>query len=596
MNRHSLIWYLYPPFLLLILAGFLLIAGYSTRTFRSFHESATRDDLLVRARLLRHELTPILLAADWSGVDQLCKELKEQTSMRMTVILPAGQVAGDSERDPAGMDLHADRTEFIDALKHPPGSSIRFSDTLRESMMYVAIPVEVDGRLIAVVRTAMPLTRIAMEIRRMWWRIINASVVLMLLAAWICFVIARRMVHPLTEMDRVAQQFAAGRLDLRIPLPRAREPARLADTLNRMAQRLSEELATIRRQKDEQEALFTRMVEGILVVDRDEQVVDFNEAAARFLGFDAERAPGRSVRELIRVSGLHHFVSETVAGREFGEIDLVVPQPGNGERYLQVHGSALRNDDGSCRGGMFVFHDVTRLRRLETLRRDLVANVSHELKTPITSITGAAEALVDGPGSKSGETRHFLEMILRHAKRLNAMVDDLLSLSRIEHDTERREIPLEILPVAEPVEAAIEACQPLAGKRQITLSRSIEPALLARINPTLLEQAVANLIDNALKYSEAGSTVQVSLDHSGTDIRITVADQGCGIEPSHLPRLFERFYRVDPARSRQQGGTGLGLAIVKHIALAHGGRVEAASTSGKGSTFTLIIPAAGNAA
>jgi two-component system phosphate regulon sensor histidine kinase PhoR len=235
-------------------------------------------------------------------------------------------------------------------------------------------------------------------------------------------------------------------------------------------------------------------------------------------------------------------------------------------------------------------NDVTRLRRLENIRRDFVANVSHELKTPVTAIKGSVETLLDGALQKPEDARRFLEIVTRQADRLNAIIDDLLSLSRIEQEAERHEIPLQRSHLNEVLRGAVQACEVGAAAKSIRIGLSCPEPLLARINPPLLEQAIVNLIDNAVKYSRPESEVRVEARPENGEILILVRDHGCGIGKEHLPRLFERFYRVDKARSRKEGGTGLGLAIVKHIVQAHAGTVTVASVPGEGSTFTIHLP------
>jgi two-component system phosphate regulon sensor histidine kinase PhoR len=262
-----------------------------------------------------------------------------------------------------------------------------------------------------------------------------------------------------------------------------------------------------------------------------------------------------------------------------------------GDRWLHVHGTTLHDGEHQRIGALVVLHDTTRLRRLENVRRDFVANVSHELRTPVTSIKGFVETLLDGAMDDPESTRRFLRIILRQANRLNAIIEDLLTLSRIERGTEEVTIELGEDSVGEVLQAAIEMCQQSAADKGISLHLDCPPTLRLRMNAHLLEQAVVNLVGNAVKYSEPGSTVHIGACQDGGDIVIQVKDRGCGIEAKHLPRLFERFYRVDKARSRELGGTGLGLAIVKHIALAHRGAVEVESAVGHGSTFSIRLPA-----
>jgi two-component system phosphate regulon sensor histidine kinase PhoR len=269
----------------------------------------------------------------------------------------------------------------------------------------------------------------------------------------------------------------------------------------------------------------------------------------------------------------------------------IVLRDTEGERFLQAHGTVLRGAQGQEIGALIVLNDVTRLRRLETLRRDFVANVSHELKTPITAIKGFVETLLDGAVDDPENAQRFLQIITRQADRLNAIIDDLLDLSRIEQEAEKGGIPLVRGALRPVLEAAVQACSLNAREKSLAMVLHCSGELAAQINAPLLEQAVVNLLTNAIKYSEPAGRIVVDACQFGDKVMVKVQDWGCGISPEHLPRLFERFYRVDKARSRKQGGTGLGLAIVKHIVQSHGGEVVVHSTPGQGSTFTLMLPA-----
>jgi two-component system phosphate regulon sensor histidine kinase PhoR len=257
---------------------------------------------------------------------------------------------------------------------------------------------------------------------------------------------------------------------------------------------------------------------------------------------------------------------------------------------LQVRGTSLSGSQGEAVGAVIVLNDVTHLRRLENIRRDFVANVSHELKTPITSIKGFVETLLDGALDNREDAERFLKIVAKQADRLNSIIEDLLSLAKIEQSVEAADVQLEPSRLADVLQSAIDECGPKAAARGITMRLACADEILADVNPPLIEQAAMNLLDNALKYSEEGSEVLVEVVRRPAEIAIQVHDQGCGIEAEHLDRLFERFYRVDKARSRKLGGTGLGLSIVKHIVHVHGGHVTVESAPGKGSTFTIHLP------
>jgi two-component system phosphate regulon sensor histidine kinase PhoR len=329
------------------------------------------------------------------------------------------------------------------------------------------------------------------------------------------------------------------------------------------------------------------MIEGVLAIDARQRVLGINRAAAELLGVDLGRIIGRPLQEVVRNPDLRRFALLAIDCREPVEDDLVLH--GIRDRTIRLRGTALRDASGEG-GAVIVLNDVTDMQRLENVRRDFVANVSHELKTPVASIKGFVETLLDGAADDPADNRRFLEIIARQADRLAAIIEDLLSLSRIEQAEGTGDLPRERVAIGSVLAAAIADCEPRAAERTIAFETDCPTDLVAAVNPPLVEQALINLVDNAIKHSEPGRTIRLAAAAEDGDLLIRVRDEGCGIEPEHLPRLFERFYRVDQARSRQQGGTGLGLAIVKHIVQAHGGTVDVESTPGVGTTFTIRLP------
>jgi two-component system phosphate regulon sensor histidine kinase PhoR len=306
------------------------------------------------------------------------------------------------------------------------------------------------------------------------------------------------------------------------------------------------------------------------------------------LAIDAEQSVGRRVEEVVRRPELQRFIERTLSGRDIVEEDIVILA--DTERHLRVRGTTLVRGEGDAVGAVVVLNDMTKIRRLETMRRDFVANVSHELKTPITAVKGFVETLRGGAMAQPEEAERFLGIIDTQVDRLDAIIDDLLELSRIEKESGGGEIALEDSLLKEIVHGAIQTCEPQAATKGIRVRISCDEGIRARVNPALLERALVNLLDNAIKYSDSGKAVSVEVEESASEITLRVRDEGCGIPSEHLPRLFERFYRVDKARSRKLGGTGLGLAIVKHIAQDHGGSVTVESEPEQGSTFTIHLP------
>ncbi len=369
----------------------------------------------------------------------------------------------------------------------------------------------------------------------------------------------------------------------------------LAAEVNRVLEYVDNRLQDLTQRLSEREAVLESMVEGVLAIDSQTRLIGLNRAAADMFGLDFDTARGRPLMETLRNPGLHRFIGEALASTApvERELTLFAGDP----RYLQLHGTLLRDGEGNSLGALVVLNDVTRLRMLERMRSEFVANVSHELKTPITSIKGYVETLLDGAPEDPAQTRRFLETVSRHADRLNAIIDDLLSLSRIEQDAESGPLHTEFVPLAHVLETALRDCAGKAAAKGIEAVLECDAGLEAHLNPPLVEQAAVNLIDNAIKYAPPGTRVTVRGGRTDGgpgkgEIILSVQDEGPGIPSEHQERLFERFYRVDRSRSRKEGGTGLGLAIVKHIAQAHGGKVTVESSPGQGSTFSMILPAA----
>jgi len=435
---------------------------------------------------------------------------------------------------------------------------------------------------------AQPVVALAPQAYLSVQSIIVGGWVLILLAAALGWFTSRRISQPLQDMRRGAERFAAGDFSHALTVPDTVELGSLASTLNRMAAQLAEQIAVITQQRNEQEAILESMHEGVLALDTRERVITVNRAAEALLGVVATQAKGHTIQEVVRNVALQRLLVAAVHNPEPTTADIVLR--GSGERFLQATATALRDAQRRELGVLVVLNDVTPLRRLENIRRDFVSNVSHELKTPITSIKGFVETLRDGALDDREHAEHFLGIIARHAERLHAIIEDLLALSRIEQDSDSYDIPRLETSLTDVMQAAILDCAAKAAAQQVTVIPTCEAELRVAVNAPLLEQAMVNLLDNAITYSNPASSVWVSAGQEDDMLVINVRDQGLGIPHEHLDRIFERFYRVDKARSRERGGTGLGLAIVKHIAQVHGGQVSVTSTVGQGSTFTLRLP------
>ena len=418
-------------------------------------------------------------------------------------------------------------------------------------------------------------------------------VISVLVAGVLAFTMYRLRVA-LRKLREGAHRFARGDLSQRIDARGLSNMAGVADSLNEMAELLEERLQTVVDQRNEFSAVLSNMSEGVLTVDLQDRITSMNPAAARLLGVEAAACFGRTVQETIRNSSLQRLIERLV--REGGRIDGAIElrshdaSEGTKAKQIQVNGSVLRRSDGQATGSLLVLHDVTKLHHLESVRRDFVANVSHELKTPVAAIKAAAETLQHLEEGDEEAAVKFQAMIVRHADRLQAIIEDLLMLAKLEQQTDGRRFDMESRPLAPIIRSACEICQVKADAKQMSVQIACEPDLVGHVHAPMLEQAVVNLLDNAIKYSPEGGDVIVSAGRRNGELVIAVEDHGPGIDLRDQHRLFERFYRADKARSRHQGGTGLGLSIVKHITEAHGGRVILKSKQGQGSTFYLHLP------
>jgi len=585
MSRRRLLWQMYPSLLVISILALVAVAMYAGSSLRSFYLERTFFDLETRARLVEMQINERIPADERVMIDSLCKKFGLETATRFTVILPSGEVVGDSDEDPLQMENHGARLEIVEAFGGETGTSTRYSNTLQTTMAYVAIPVRSGDRTIGVVRAALPTTFIDDALNEIIRRILLAGLVVAALVALVSLFVSRRITRPLEQLRHGARRFARGDLEQKLAVHASEEIAVLAETMNSMAAQLDQRIKTITRQRNEQEAILSSMVEGVMAVDRDEKIININRVAARFFNVEPGQVRNRILHEVIRNTALQQLVVQILETNSQVEGEIVVI---NGmSRFLQVSGGMLRDAEGEGIGAVIVLNDITRVRDLESMRRDFVANVSHELRTPITSIAGFIETLLDGALDNPDDARRFLQIISKQADRLNAIIKDLLSLSYIEQAPEIKFVTADVSGV---VETAMQTCMASADAKGVKLVPDLEEGIVASISPPLLEQAVVNLIDNAVKYSFENGRVEVRVRRRDRDIVVEIKDFGCGIAKEHLPRIFERFYRVDKARSRDLGGTGLGLAIVKHIALAHGGEVTVDSKPDEGSLFSIVIP------
>lgn len=604
IKPQRLVWQIFPANVLTLLVAIVAVCWYGATSLQEFHLQEKEDDLEARANLIGFQVKEYLREDRISGLREYCIRAGRSSGTRITVIAAEGRVLADSDENPEVMDNHRHRLEIAQALAGVTGKSRRYSRTLGENLVYVAIPltyaaVQSGGgspQVESVLRTSISVASMDKTMEHIRLRILFGSLAVMLLAGAITLVVSRNVSRPLEQMTRTAGQFSRGDFSQRM-LPHVKKSASLevvtlAGSMDRMAEILDEKIQAIITQRNQLEAVFSSMVEAVIAIDPEERLLSINDAAAAIFAVDAQGVKGKIVQQVVRNVQLQQKISHTLATRE-AVVDEIVIQDGNGDRFLQTNVVPLSNGVGENVGALVVMNDVTRLRRLESVRRDFVANVSHELRTPITSIRGYVETLLDGTLDNREDTVRFLEIILRQSVHLSTIIDDLLALARIEEESRQGTIVLQQGPLLPVIEEAVQTCRLKADRAGVAVTIDYPEDLVVSMNATLLEQAVVNLLANAITYSKQGDevTIRAAVENNAPEgqVRITVKDTGCGIAREHLPRLFERFYRSDKARSRTLGGTGLGLAIVRHIAEVHGGRVEVRSKVGLGSEFAIIV-------
>jgi len=574
--------------LLLITLSMAIANAFLARELDAELSRQAASELLVRLSLIEREVSRSSMPLDdMNAWDALADVIGERAQGRVTLVRLDGRVIGDTDLDGVALlhvESHARRPEVLQALAEGRGSAVRFSDSVKRRMLYVAMPFARGGARAGVVRLAEPLTEVDETVASFRRMVVLASVIALGVAVLMATFAAQLMSRSVRQLTTTAQRMADGDLAVRTRAAGTDEVAELGRALDQLAGGLAQALSELRGERDLLSKVLARMKEGVLLLDGDGRVALANPALREMLLLQND-VTGKLLLEVARNADLKLLLDEARQAAQplSSELELGSLKP----RRVLVHASALSEaeDVGSL---LVVFVDVTDLRRLETLRRDFVANVSHELRTPIAAIRSSAETVLRALGEAAGPAIEFVQIIERQAERLQRLVEDLLDLSRIES----REFRFELQPVRvqEPLGHAVSLLRERAVQRRVQVVDEVPMETLVRADARALEQVLTNLLDNAVKYGREGGRVVVRCEEDGAQLRLSVADDGGGIEAKHLPRLFERFYRVDAGRSRELGGTGLGLSIVKHLVEGMGGQVDVRSTPGQGTTFVVTLP------
>jgi two-component system phosphate regulon sensor histidine kinase PhoR len=596
----SIRWKVALAILFALVCGFIIAGLLAARSIAEQELLQSARALEVSTNLIAFDLRPMVAApSPLPAADRLqviVRELSDRAHVRVTLVDNSGLVLADSavrDEDLAGIENHRTRPEIAQAMATGAGTDLRASQTTGERTLYRAVRLGEpgSGSQALYLRLGLPMTALDEELFTLKRNLTLAFGSAFLIAVGLSIWLARSLTKPLSDMATAARQLAAGNLSVRLQPSAHDEVGLLADTLNRMTEELRSKIEELSEDRAQLLAMLTSMVEGVMVLDSRGRILQVNPAWERMFGVSRAEARGRQSSDVFAHPKLNALVSAVLAARTGQEAEILLA---NG-RCLNVEASVAGGEQDNEACAVLVFHDITELRRLENIRKDFVANVSHELRTPLTSIKGYVEALLDGGKDDPQTSVRFLDIILKQSDRLNLILEDLLQLSKIESgQVQFKQEPLHIGSV---VERTIAMIKPLADKKQHQLRSQVDADLpLINGDQERLVQVVANLLDNAIKYTPEGGQITVAArrirmaDGVREGVELTVTDTGIGIPEKDRPRVFERFYRVDKARSRELGGTGLGLAIVKHIVEGHGGQIRVEGNMPSGSRFVVRLP------
>ena len=571
--------------LIIVIFGlFILITkNYISKNYIKSFEDDLHTKTMIFSNHVKHEI-------DQNGlnkINEICDYYVDENTF-FSVILPNGKEIGWSQKNYQKPDFYAERPEVKSALSGEYGKHTRYNIGLKETFIHIAIPIkDNDDSILCAVRGSSPASKRDLFIIQFEDKISQIYFIFSLVTLIIFIAISNRISSPLKKVIKSAKIISQNKKINKLPEHSIFEIDELSQTLNTLSLKIQKNTKELDIKYIEQQAILASMQEGVLAIDKKQQIIQINRAAMSILEINnLDDTDSRIIQQHIRFSNLQNFIKKILLTKKQATKDMTLNA--SSIKSVQVTGSPLTNEKGVNIGALIVMRDITDLRKLEEVRTDFVANVSHELKTPITSIKGFIETLSSDDFKHNEETKKFLEIIRQQSNRLNTIVDDLLTLSRIERKEEH--IVFDLFPLENIIKNSIALCHHQAEKKNIKIKMNCDSNSEIKVNSALLEQALVNLIMNAIQHSNSNTTISLIGQMKDKKIIISVQDEGIGIEKKHHTRLFERFYRIDSSRSRNDGGTGLGLSIVKHIVNAHKGEISLESEIGKGSIFTIKIP------
>ena len=571
--------------LIIVIFGlFILITkNYISKNYIKSFEDDLHTKTMIFSNHVKHEIDQHGL----NKINEICDYYVDENTF-FSVILPNGKEIGWSQKNYQKPDFYAERPEVKSALSGEYGKHTRDNIGLKETFIHIAIPIkDNDDSILCAVRGSSPTSKRDIFIIQFEDKISQIYFIFSLVTLIIFIAISNRISSPLKKIIKSAKIISQNKKINKLPEHSIFEIDELSQTLNTLSLKIQKNTKELDIKYIEQQAILASMQEGVLAIDKKQQIIQINRAAMSILEINnLDDTDSRIIQQHIRFSNLQNFIKKILLTKKQATKDMTLNA--SSIKSVQVTGSPLTNEKGVNIGALIVMRDITDLRKLEEVRTDFVANVSHELKTPITSIKGFIETLSSDDFEHNKETKKFLEIIRQQSNRLNTIVDDLLTLSRIERKEEH--IVFDLFPLENIIKNSIALCHHQAEKKNIKIKMNCDSNSEIKVNSALLEQALVNLIINAIQHSNSNTTISLIGQMKDKKIIISVQDEGIGIEKKHHTRLFERFYRIDSSRSRNDGGTGLGLSIVKHIVNAHKGEISLESEIGKGSIFTIKIP------
>lgn len=576
-------------YLILSIAFVLVLWFFISSIIQNTYTNMTRDHLTENAQMVSEVIELGNLHENRDALNEWTSHFREEITLRYTVIDDDGNVIADSENEISTMDNHLNRPEIEAVLvnNQVTGESTRLSETQDTSMMYVAIPVEIDGEIIGAVRTSVSTEEINNAISAIWATLSAILFIIFLVSVISAALLSYNITKPINRVINVTKRLQNKDYSARINANFTGEIGNLSTSVNALAASLQAHVNEIEESEKQLNSILSNLVSGVILIDDEGNVELTNHATERFLSKHNSKIKGKKYNYVIGPIGLDKLVETAIEDnvKLHDEAHIYFPE----ERILDVHIAPYYSQGWQQRGAIIVLHDITDIRRLEKMRSEFVANVSHELKTPITSVKGFAETLLSGDVPNKETEKQFMQIIYDESERLNRLITDLLELSKIE----KQAMPLKIssVDINKILLDTTQTISKIAHDKNITIHMPDNEAhVFVEADPDRLGQILLNLIANAVNYTSDNGDIYIDVEARTSDIIISVKDTGMGIPPESLSRLFERFYRVDKARTRHSGGTGLGLAIVKHLVESHNGRIDVRSKEGIGSTFTVTLP------